>query len=286
MCFPARSMSWPSGRDISGKATRLISAIADAMLPRRKMPRRFVLPICCLLSFAASGLAEPAEPQVTLHECGQRREPFSGFAASARNKVAKYFAEMGFELKVEDIASKVEVFCTSESARRMLATVFHAQDTDVPATFSGTVQKATLYVVSPEIYKENFTRLYGPDRWSDDEYEKLMTHEMIHSAHAIVATRLFGTEDGMGPQWLFEGMAIDASDQLPTSEDELNKITVDEFNKFLAAEDKGKVEAPVYIQYAKFYRYVRRFVSAKWIVENAGYPDINDRIRKALAPPH
>jgi len=93
---------------------------------------------------------------------------------------------------------------------------------------------------------------------------------------------LFGTEDGMGPQWLFEGMAIEASGQLPTSEEELNKITGDDFNEFLQKADKEGLQAPVYVQYAKFYRYVRRFVSSKWIVENAGRPDVIDRIHQAM----
>jgi len=250
------------------------------------MLKRLVLLIWCLFGVAAPGRTEPAALQVTLHECGGREEQvFPALAASARDRAEKYFADMGFALAEPDIANKVEVFCSAESARRTLAAVFHAPETDVPATFSGTVQKATLYVVSPEIYKETFTRLYGANRWSEGEYEKLMTHEMIHSGHAIVAMRLFGSEDGMGPRWLFEGMAIDASGQLPTSEDELNKVTVDDFNRFLQAEEKGEVEVPVYVQYAKFYRYVRRSVSSKWIVENAGYPDVNDRIRKALVAP-
>jgi len=109
-----------------------------------------------------------------------------------------------------------------------------------------------------------------------------MTHEMIHSGHATVTRYLFGTEDGMGPQWLFEGMAIEASGQLPTSEEELNKITGDDFNEFLQKADKEGLKAPVYVQYAKFYRYVRRFVSSKWIVENAGRPDVIDRIHQAM----
>ena len=88
----------------------------------------------------------------------------------------------------------------------------------------------------------------------------------------------------MGPQWLFEGMAIDASGQLPTSEAELNKITGDDFNEFLQKAEKGGLKPPVYVQYAKFYRYVRRFVSSKWMVENAGRPDVIDRIRQAMRP--
>ena len=221
--------------------------------------------------------------QVNGHSCSEPgKGVYSVLAASARDKAAAYFADMGFVLEKQDIARKVEVFCTRESARKALAAEFHASETDIPATFSGTVQNATLFVVSKEIYKENFTQLYGSASWADEEYEKLMTHEMIHSAHAIVATRLFGTEDGMGPQWLFEGMAIDASGQLPTSEAELNKITVDDFNEFLQKAEKGSLKPPVYAQYAKFYRYVRRFVSSKWIVENAGRPDVIDRIHQAM----
>ncbi|HXY13586.1 MAG TPA: hypothetical protein VEI26_03695 [Terriglobales bacterium] len=189
---------------------------------------------------------------------------------------------MGFVLQAQDIARHVELFCTRESARKAVAAAFDAKEADIPATFSGTVQNATLFIVSQEIYKENFVGLYGPELWDNTQYEKLMTHELIHSAHALVAKRLYGTEDGMGPEWLFEGLAIDASGQLPVSEAELNKLSVGDFDDFLRAADKSSLKAPVYLQYAKFYRYVRRSVSTKWIVENAGNPDVIDRIRRAI----
>ncbi len=221
--------------------------------------------------------------QVNRHSCSEPGEgDYSVLAASARGKAVAYFTDMGFVVEKQAVARHVEVFCTRESARKVLAAEFQTPETDIPVTFSGTVQNATLFIVSKEIYKQNFSQLYGAESWKDEEYKKLMTHEMIHSAHAIVATRLFGTEDGMGPQWLFEGMALDASGQLPTSEAELNKITGDDFNEFLQKAGNGGLKAPVYVQYAKFYRYVRRFVSSKWIVENAGRPDVTDRIRHAI----
>ena len=244
----------------------------------------YLLMTCLMSGIVAAGQATAsADLQVTRHDC---REPgegiFSALAASARDQAATYFADMGFVLEKQDVARKVEVFCTRDSARRALAAEFHTTEIDIPATFSGTVQNATLFIVSREIYKENFIQLYGAERWEDKEYEKLMTHEMIHSGHAIVAKRLFGSEDGMGPQWLFEGLAIEASGQLPVSEAELNKLTIDDFNEFLRKAEKGDLKAPIYVQYAKFYRYVRRCVSSKWIVENAGQPDVIERMRKAL----
>src|SRR5581483_551604 len=237
-----------------------------------------------LLITAAHGANSPkgVDLEVNLYSCNDPREGvYSVLAAIARDKAAAYFADMGFVVKKSDVARKVEVFCTRESAKKVLAAEFHAS-TDIPVTFSGTVQNATLFVVSKEIDKQNFTQLFGAERWADEEYEKLMNHEMIHSAHAIVATQLFGTEDGMGPQWLFEGMALEASGQLPTSEDELSKITGDDFDDFLRKAATGGLKAPVYVQYAKYYRYVRRFVSSKWIVENAGRPDVIDRIHQAM----
>lgn len=243
-----------------------------------------VLLTCLLSGVVAAGQATAsADLQVKRHDCSESAEGIvSALATSARDHAAKYFADMGFVLEKQDICRGVEVFCTRRSARRALAAEFHTPEKDIPVTFSGTVQNATLFVVSLEIYKENFIQLYSAERWEDKEYEKLMIHEMIHSGHAIVARRLFGTEEGMGPQWLFEGLAIEASGQLPVSETELNKLTIDDFNEFLRKADRGDLKAPVYVQYAKFYRYVRRFVSSKWIVENAGQPDVIDRIRKAL----
>ena len=203
-------------------------------------------------------------------------------ATLARDRVARYFSDMGFALAKPDIARKVELFCKRETARHALAAAFETKEEDIPDTFSGTVLNATLFVVSPDLYKETFTHLYGPGLWENAEYEKLMAHEMIHSGHALVARKLFGTEDGMGPQWLFEGMAIVASGQLPTSDAELKKITVNDFNEFLRAADAGSLKPPVYVQYAKFYRYVRQFVSDKWLVENAGKPDLVAHLQKAI----
>ena len=245
--------------------------------------------ICLLLTWflcstvAPGQSAKPVDLQVSTHNCSEPADPtFPAMVVRARDRAANYFAEMGFVLDKYDIVRKVELFCTQESARKALAAAFNAPETGIPATFSGTVQNQTLFIVSPEIYRQNFLGLYGADLWSASEYEKLMTHELIHSAHALVAKRLFGTEEGMGPQWFFEGMAIEASGQLPVSESELKKLTRDDFNGFLSAADKGDLRAPVYVQYSRFYRYVRRFVSSKWLVENAGKPDFIDQLRKAM----
>ena len=239
---------------------------------------------CFLCSAVAAGQsAKAVDLKVSTHGCSEPADPtFSAKAASARDRAANYFADIGFFLDKQDIARKVELFCTKESARKALAAAFNVPETNIPATFSGTVQNETLFIVSPEIYKENFVGLYGADLWNVSEYERLMTHELIHSAHSLVAKRLFGTEEGMGPQWFFEGMAIEASGQLPVSEKDLNKLSINDFNEFLRAADKGDLKAPVYIQYAKYYRYARRFVSNKWLVENAGKPDFIDRLHQAL----
>lgn len=225
----------------------------------------------------------PANLPVTSPNCGPAlKNSVSTRAGRARAQAATYFAAMGFQVELQEIAHKVELFCTRDSARKSVAAAFHAKEADIPATFSGTVQEGELFIVSPEIYKDNFVGLYGAALWNDQEYEKLMVHELVHSAHALVAKRLFGSEDGMGPQWLFEGLAIDASGQLPVSEAELHKLTMQDFDSFLRATDKGDLKAPVYTQYAKFYRYVLQFVSSKWIVENAGKPDVIERIHAAI----
>lgn len=237
-----------------------------------------------LLTAAAAGQGTPgSELRVSLHDCGGAREQVIALlAARARDRTAAFFSGMGFTVAKQDITRAVEVYCRRDSARKALALAFHATEADIPATFSGTVQNGTLFVVSQDIYEQNFKRLYGAAGWAEEEYEKLMVHEMIHSGHEIVAKKLFGTAEGMGPQWLFEGMAIEGSGQLPTSEAELSNVTLADFNEFLRKADKDELTPPVYVQYGKFYRYVRRFVSSKWMVENAGKPDVNDRIRAAI----
>jgi hypothetical protein len=203
--------------------------------------------------------------------------------SAARQRATAFFAELGLVLNPPDIARQVELFCTTDFVRQALAKAFGSPESDVPSTFSGTVQNATLFLVSPQLYHDNFIHLYGPALWHDEEYEKLILHELLHSAHELVARQLFGSEDGMGPQWLFEGLAIVASGQLAIPQAELAQLTVADFNDFLRAAQKDQLKSPVYVQYSKFYRYLIRFVSNDWLVRNAGKPDLPDLLRKAIS---
>ena len=238
--------------------------------------------LCAAVALAQS--AAPAALPFALHNCSSPVDPnLSATAAAARDRAAAFFAELGFVLNQRDIARHVELFCTRDSARRAVAAAFGSPESEIPAAFSGTVKNATLFLVSPQIYKENFIGLYGSALWGDDEYGKLMLHELLHSAHELVAKRLFGSEEGMGPPWLFEGLAIVASGQLPVRQSELNQLTVNDFNEFLRAAQNGELKSPVYVQYSKFYRFLLRFVSNQWLVQNAGKPDLPDLLRQAIS---
>jgi hypothetical protein len=238
--------------------------------------------LCAAVALAQS--AVPAALPFAVHNCSSPVDPnLSANAAAARDRAAAFFAELGFVLNRRDIVRQVEFFCTADSARRALAAAFGSPESEIPATFSGTVQNATLFLVSPQLYKKNFIQLYGSALWRDDEYEKLMLHELLHSAHELVAKQLFGSEDGMGPPWLFEGLAIVASGQLPVHQSELNQLTVNDFNEFLRAAQNGELKSPVYVQYSKFYRFLLRFVSNQWLVQNAGKPDLPDLLRQAIS---
>jgi len=191
-----------------------------------------VLMACLLLIAVKAGqVASTNDLQVNRHSCnGPGEEAYSVLAASARDKAATFFCGDGVRKWRNRISPAMWKSSVHESRLRKRSPLnLILQKRTYLITSVAPYRTQPCFVVSKEIYKENFTQLYGAEGWEDAEYEKLMTHEMIHSAHAIVARRLFGTEDGMGPPWLFEGMAIVASGQLPTSEAELNKITGDDF---------------------------------------------------------
>jgi len=233
-------------------------------------------------------LAQAATPTglpLALHNCSSPVDPhLSVMAAASRDRAAAFFTELGFVLNKQDIVRQVEVFCNTDSARHALAAAFGSPESEIPLTFSGTVQNGTLFLVSPQLYRQNFIKLYGAALWQDDEYEKLMLHELLHSAHELVAKALFGSADGMGPPWLFEGLAIVASGQLPIQQSELDQTTVNDFNEFLRAAQKDELKPPVYLQYSRFYRFLLRFVSNQWLVRNAGKPDFPDLLRQAISP--
>jgi hypothetical protein len=159
-------------------------------------------------------------------------------ASAARQRSAPFSAELGFVLNPPGIARQVELFCTTDSARQALNKAFGSRESEIPPTFSGTVQNATLFLLSPQLNEDNFVHLYGPALWHDGEYQKLILHELLHSAHELGARQLFGSEDGMGPQWLFEGLAMVASGQLPIPQAEWNQLTVTDFNNFLRSAQK------------------------------------------------
>ncbi len=178
------------------------------------------------------------------------------------------------------VVRRVELYCDPTLVRGALADAFHTEVDKIPSSFSGTVQAGTLYVVSSDIYRSTFVRLYGEARWTDAEYENLMTHELIHSADELVAKHLFGTEEGMGPPWVFEGLAIEGSGQFPIDAAELKAITSDEFARFLESTKRNDVHPPVYVQYGKYIRYALQFVSRRWIVENAGTGNLERELLK------
>lgn len=204
---------------------------------------------------------------------------------AVRGSVIEWFRAHGFEVTAGELVTRAEVFTSSDAARRRLAEVFHVPTGSIPEGFSGTVDGTTLYVVSPEVFRANFARLYGARAWQDGEYAKLIAHELIHRGHALVATRLFGSEDGMGPQWLFEGLAITAAAQLPVPESEVRAVTWLEFRRFVEQADGGAVEPPVYPKYSKYFAYLLQAADYRWIIANAGHPDLLERVERLVKSP-
>jgi hypothetical protein len=163
--------------------------------------------------------------------------------ARSLDDVAAFFREAGLELGAEKIIDSVIVFDRTSEARDYFAETSGVSPDEFPDTFSGTVVGRTLYLVSREQYRQHWDRLYSAWPWTDEEYHRLMVHELAHRAHETFAIRLFGSADAMGPTWFFEGLAIMCAGQFQGSEPLMTRAEV---GALLSDEASTRASYPLY----------------------------------------
>jgi hypothetical protein len=123
-------------------------------------------------------------------------------------EVVAWFAAAGFRLDPSELIDTAIVYRSSGIARRACAEHWSLKLEDIPETFAGTVDGKTLLLVSPDAFLPIWMRLYPNWPYDEESYPSLIRHELAHRAHALIAVSLTGSEEGMGPRWFYEGLAI------------------------------------------------------------------------------
>lgn len=132
---------------------------------------------------------------------------------TALGDVSTFFHAAGIELPDQRIIDSVTVFDSSQEAREYLANAYGAPVESIPETFSGTVEGTRLFLVSRDIYREIWHKLYPEWPWTEQTYHQLIVHELAHRAHEAIALSRYGSADAMGPTWFFEGLAVTCAGQ-------------------------------------------------------------------------
>jgi hypothetical protein len=183
-----------------------------------------------------------------------------------------WFENNGFKIEKGGVIDSAYVFETVESARIHCANHFRIEKKNIPNTFSGTIDQKTLFVVTSETYEKIFNGLYDEKYWSMNEYRKLIIHELAHRVHAIIAKKVFGSEDGMGPRWFFEGLAIQCAGQF-SSQDSDNNLTWEEIKIYIEKDARNLLEKPRYPIYCQIFKSLSTKISISWLIKHAGDED-------------
>jgi hypothetical protein len=190
----------------------------------------------------------------------------------ALDSTIAWFENNGFKIGKGDIIDSAYVFETAESARIHCAKHFGIEKKNIPHTFSGTTDQKTLFIVTSEAYEKIFKELYSEEYWSMNEYRKLIIHELAHRVHAIIAKKLFGSEDGMGPRWFFEGLAVECAGQFASQKSD-NNLTWKEIKMVIEKDARNRLEKPRYPIYKQVFKSLSTKISISWLIKHAGDED-------------
>jgi len=197
----------------------------------------------------------------------------------ALDHVLRWFARHGFPRKRVGIVDHVVVFGSAEQMKRRLARRFKMSPDKISDTFSATVHGRTLLVVREEMFKKTYAALYPRPRWDTSTYQRLMAHELAHRVHAMIATELFGTEDGMGPRWFFEGLAITCAGQFPGVEEPY--LTWEQLAERVERDNKGIHTYPVY---KRMFRSLVTSFPVERLIRTAGKEGFFQHLKKDYLP--
>lgn len=227
---------------------------------------KLLIPMILALQTAATASPGPAYTgKLDLPASLKSERPvYARDIALALEGVVKTFTVWGFPVEASQLLTEVQVFDDLPSAKKALANHFSITPDQVPDTLSGTVDAQVMFLVTPPMYRANWTRLYPKHPWTTEQYRRLMTHELAHVAHARLSRQRFGDEDHMGPQWFFEGLACVVAGQFP-GEPPLSRP---ELETLLGG--KGK---RTYIDYTRMVQALARKTPLPTLIRHAGDPD-------------
>jgi hypothetical protein len=197
---------------------------------------------------------------------GQRAE-YEREVSGALEEVARFFRAAGLEVASRDLIDKVIIFESAAEAREYFARTKNTSPGRIPATFAGTVDRRTLYLVSREAYRGIWEQTYPDWPWTGGTYHGLIVHELAHRAHESIAIARTGSADAMGPGWFFEGLAVVCAGQFDKKEP---LLTQDEIDTLVG----GKATPPVsYPLYGRLVRSLSARFALKDLVAKASEPE-------------
>lgn len=207
------------------------------------------------------------------------RQAYTSALEAARSHVVAWFDAQGLRLDDRELIDAAVVFADVADARRRLAKHFSVTEDQIPDGFSGTVDGKTLFLVPRAAYERTWARLYPEHPWSSGAYQQLMAHELAHRAHALEAVKRAGSEEGMGPRWFFEGLAITCAGQF--AERPLPSLARAPFEALVTSDATQVLSYPLYGQ---MFTSVAERRPVRWLVEHAGRGDFAARLAAALPP--
>ena len=145
----------------------------------------------------------------------------------ARSDLIYYLSENAINLDDYNVIDRIVIFSNQDAVRLYFKKNYGIAEDQIPDTFAGTIIDRRLLLVNRSEYKSIWKRLYPEWKWTDEEYYKLIKHEMAHAFHENYAVANFGSADAMGPQWFFEGFAVVAAGQFmcePMSVKEIQRL--------------------------------------------------------------
>ena len=197
-----------------------------------------------------------------------QRAQYEANVAWALGEVTSWFSDQGLQLPAGPVVKEIVVLGDTAEARRAVAARAGVPESQVPDSFSGTVDGETLLLVSREAYAATFQRMYPQEVWSEGEYRRLAAHELAHRAHELIVIAATGSSDGMGPVWFFEGLALTCAGQFSTSSP--GGLSPSEVRVLIEQDERKSLGYP---RYADMFRSVARTVPVKELVARAGKPD-------------
>jgi pimeloyl-ACP methyl ester carboxylesterase len=256
---------------------------------RRVLPRRCqfaVLLIASCASPATLRVQDPTPPSLAAElrlglpvALESERVSYQSEIVSARDQVASWFAANGIAVDPAEIVNTAVVFADVLEAKRYMSKHFGIPEDKIPDGFSGTVDGKTLFVVARETYARTYARLYPDHSWTDDAYQSLITHELAHRAHAVKSQTLFGSEEGMGPRWFFEGLAITCASQF--ADRPLPWLAWDDLRALM---NRDATETLSYPLYGQMFRSLTASFPVKWLVEHAGQSEFSRVLQDEYLP--